>query len=465
MDKIADQIKSFEAKRMASAEALEALMTKASDEGRTLDESEAEKYDELEADVAVVDKHLDRLHRLETAQAAKAKVVEGTTADEGSHSRDVGARHITVEPVLPKGIEFARYVRCLAAAKGNTMGALEIARARYPDNPRIHTVLKAAVAAGTTTDATWAGPFVEYQTLASEFIEFLRPQTILGKFGANGIPALRQVPFNVRMLAQTSGGSGYWVGQGAPKPLTQLDFEAVTMGFSKVANIAVITEELARFSNPSADAIVRQSLADALRARLDIDFIDPAKVAVSGVSPASITNGLTPIVSSGASASDVRTDVEAVMAAFIAANLTPTSGVWIMSSGTALSLSMMRDELGQSSFPGITMLGGTFVGLPVITTEYVPADTSGSLLILVNASDIFLADDGQVVIDASREASLEMDNAPTNNSATATGTSLVSMYQTNSIALKAERFINWKRRRDEAVQYVSGVAYSSAALT
>lgn len=84
---------------------------------------------------------------------------------------------------------------------------------------------------------------------------------------------------------------------------------------------------------------------------------------------------------------------------------------------------------------------------------------AGEQLILVNAQDVYLADDGQVVIDASREASLQMEDSPTNSSKTGTGAQLVSMFQTNSVAIRAERFINWRKRRPEAVAYVSGVNY------
>jgi HK97 family phage major capsid protein/HK97 family phage prohead protease len=462
---LAKNITAFEAKLLATRESMEALTAKAVDEGRTFDASEQEEFDNGKAECSKITQHLANLHDMESLQAVKARPVVAKSVDEGMRDRDIAARHITVESPLPKGIEFARYVRCLAAAKGNIMGALKVAEAQYPDNPRIHTVLKAAVAAGTTTDATWAGPFVEYTTLAGEFIEWLRPQTILGKFGTNGIPALNATPFNVRVLTQTSGGEGYWVGEGAAKPLTSFNFDAITLGFAKVANIAVLTQELVRFSSPSADARVRQSLAEALRARLDIDFIDPDKAEVSGVSPASITNGITPIASSGSSLNDVRADVEALFGAFIADNMAPTSGVWIMSATTALALSMMHNELGQTpqGFGNVTMNGGSFMGLPVIVSEHVTGDSSGSMLVLVNANDIMLADDGTVTIDASTQASLEMLDNPTGNAATGTATTLVSLWQTNCIGLKAERFINWRRARDEAVQYISGVNYTSVA--
>jgi hypothetical protein len=93
-----------------------------------------------------------------------------------------------VTPNLPKGIEFARYAMCLASAKGNVLQAEQIAKSRYPDMTRIHDVMKAAVAAGTTTDPVWAGDLVQYQQFAGDFVDFLRPQTIIGRFGMGNIP-------------------------------------------------------------------------------------------------------------------------------------------------------------------------------------------------------------------------------------------------------------------------------------
>lgn len=459
---IAEQIRAFEAKRAAAADRLAAIMEKAGEEGRTLDAAEQEEYDGLATEVKSVDDHLVRLRNLETTAVAKATrvVADAGESAEGALRVRSGASIVQVEKKLDKGIEFARYAMALGAAKGNIHQAFEIAKSRFADSPRVVNVLKAAVAAGTTTDADWASDLVEYNQFAGDFVEYLRPRTIIGRFGQGGIPALRSVPFNVNIRAQTSGGSGYWVGQGAPKPLTKFNFDNIYLGWAKVANIAVLTEELLRFSNPSAEALVRDSLAGALIERLDTDFVDPTKAAVSNVSPASITNAATPITASGTgSAADIREDVRAAMTAFINANITPTAGVWIMPTTTALALSLMRNALGQREFPDISMLGGTFEGLPVITSEYVPTVSAGATVILANASDIWLADDGQVVIDASREASLQMLDNPTNNSGDGTATTMVSMFQTNSVAMRAERWINWKLRRAAAVQVIENVLW------
>ncbi|MCM4605699.1 phage major capsid protein, partial [Escherichia coli] len=79
--------------------------------------------------------------------------------------------------------------KSLAAAKGVRSEALEVARRQYPDDSRLHHVLKSAVGAGTTTDPQWAGSLSEYQEYAQDFIDYLRPQTIIGRFGQGGIPA------------------------------------------------------------------------------------------------------------------------------------------------------------------------------------------------------------------------------------------------------------------------------------
>lgn len=451
---IAEQIKSFEAKRAALAASLDEVMSKAAEEGRTLDAEEEESYDNTSAEIKSVDAHLKRLRDMESNLASTAKPVSKASGGEITTVKANAPGIIRVEQNLEKGIAFARFAKALAAANGSRSEALEIARKQYPDDAKLHHVLKAAVGAGTTTDPQWAGALVEYQEYAQDFVEYLRPQTIVGRFGQGNIPSLRKVPFNIRIPAQTSGGSANWVGQGKAKPLTKFDFESITFSFAKVAAIAVLTDELIRFSNPAADALVRNALAEAVIARLDTDFINPSKAEVPNISPASVTNGIAAIPSTG----NPDDDAAAAFGVFVAANLQPNGAVWLMSSTTALALSMRKNALGQKEYPEMTLLGGTFQGLPVIVSQYV-----GNQLVLVNAPDIYLADDGGVAVDMSREASLEMESEPTGDSITPTGTELVSMFQTNSVAIRAERWINWKRRRTAAVAVISGVNYGAGA--
>lgn len=480
---ISEKIKAFEAELTAKKAKRDSLMEKSLEANETFDEAANEEFDTLDSEIKALEAHLSKAKMIEEERKKSAKVVDGSNEKSALESRTTSKVFSQVKAAekLDKGIQFARYVMCQVAAKGNQQLALEIAKNHYGSDSNIANVLdfqskggnfeqmmmlKTAVIAGNTLNSTWAAPLVQYQDFAGDFIEYLRPRTIIGRFGNDGIPGLRRIPFNVRIKGQTSGGAGYWVGEGKPKPVTKFDFDDVELRWAKAASIAVITEELVRFSDPSAEMLVRDALAAAVIERLDTDFVDPAKVAVSNVSPASITNTASAIPSTGTDADAVRCDVQALWVPFIAANNAPRSAVYIMNSTIALALSLMLNPLGQPEFPGITINGGTFLGVPVIVSDYVPS----GIVILANASDIWFADDGQVTVDVSREASLQMldtggsgAGAPTNDSVTPTATSLVSMFQTNSVAVRAERYINWQKRRASAVQYLEDVEWGSCA--
>lgn len=428
-----------------------------------LEDAQEQEATQLAGQVKALSGKIDRLKAMEMALAAQARpaIVKQATGD----VRDVHTPHIEMgkapEQQLPPGIELAKYLICRAAALRMGVSALDLAKHYYPGLTRIQTMLKEVVPAGSTLDSTWAGPLVYPTNLVSEFIEFLRPQTIIGR-----IDGMTRVSFNSRIGGETSGGAGYWVGQGKAKPLTKGDYNETTIPFTKVANIAVLTDELVRFSSPSAEARVRSLLVRALQERLDIDFIDPAKTASAGVSPASITNGIANLNASGVTLDAVDVDVQALMNSFISAHIMPTH--WIMPNSVALALSLMRTSLGAYAFPTINMNGGTFYGLPVVTSQYAILGTpANNLIVLLSAPEIFLADDGGFSMEMSREASLEMDDAPTMDAgslgspAGATGSTVVSMFQTNSVALRCERYIYWTRRRNAGVAWMDDVQWSA----
>lgn len=475
MSKYAEQITAYEAKRGALVGSMDAIMTKAAEAGSTLDAEQQEEYDGFAGDIKAVDDHLGRLKTMEDATAKTAKPAVGDTAEHGSTTRGGSTIQVKSEPKLAPGIGLARLAMCYGMAKGSMGEAAMIARRRFGEQSKVFGLLqhnaelglgiqKAEVPAGSTLENSWAEDLVGDETSAfADFVEFLRPQTILGKFGTNGVPSLRTVPFRVALISQTAGGEGHWVGEGKAKPVTSFDFARTTLTPLKCANICILTDEVIRDSSPSAEGIVRDALAAALRARMDIDFHLTSNSGTSLVKPASITNGAEAIVASaGGDADDIRLDVRSLFQKFIDADNPPSSGVWIMSSSNALALSMMTNALGQPEFTGIGMNGGIFQGMPVITSEHVEA----GVVSLVNASDIYLADEGGIRIDMSREASVEMlDSSLTGDSVgvvPGTAASTVSLWQTNSVGFLAERTINWKRRRTSAVAYLTGVAWGGA---
>lgn len=468
MKTFAQQVADLKATRAVKDAEQQTVARKSVDEGRSMDSGEAEQFDTLVSEIKSLDENIARFSRLAEVEAADKATAKPIDMTEKSQRIAVGGAAASM-PVqvkntqkLEPGIAFARAAKCLALGSLEHRNATDIAKSMYSDHPEIVAatealVTKAAVPAATTTGTTWAAPLVQVGGVYADFIEFLRPQTIIGRFGAGGVPSLSRVPFRTPLIGQTSGGEGYWTGEGQAKPLTQFDLASAIVEPLKVANIAVATMELVRDSSPSADTWIRNQLAAAIASRLDADFINPAKAAVAGVSPASILNGVTAIASTGADAEAVRNDIRLLFAAFIAANNAPTSGVFVMAATTALALSLMQNPLGQSEFAGLSMTGGTFMGLPAIVSQYVPAGT----VALVNANDIYLADEGGIELAMSTEASLQMDSAPDNP--TSATTVLVSLWQRNLVGFRAERTINWARRRPAAVAHLSGVAWGVPA--
>jgi HK97 family phage major capsid protein len=445
-----EQILAFESTRKAKSDRMTELMTKASEGNVTLDGEQTKEYDTLKKEVDSVDAHLIRLRDLETIQRAGATVVEDKKTMIPTTPTTPALPTIQVKSLTPKGRNFVRMAMALGSTQGNRAAAADLAAMRWRDAPEIVLALKAAVAPGNTTDAAWAGPLMPaLRTLTEEFMELLRPATIIGK-----IPNLRRVPFNVSVPMQTAGGSYGWVGQGLAKPVTKLGFAATTLGFAKVAGIIVITEELAKFSSPDAEALVQDDMIKGIAGFLDSQFIDPAKAAQPNVSPASVTNGVVPIPSTG----NPVADFYALMSALTAAKIPLSAVTVIMSEVNAFALTMSVTITGASMFPSMSATGGTISGVRVITSE-----AAGQMIIALAAPYILYADDGGVTIDVSREASVQMDSAP-DNPALAT-TVLVSLWQNNLVGLRAEEFANWQRAKIEAVQLVTGATYDPTQPT
>lgn len=462
-----EQIDALKATREAKAAELHALTSKAAEEGRTMNEEEIASFDEIEAEIDSIDANLTRFERSATISAAKsAKPISGKSAADSDFDRDPNpARTVRTNRVeTPKGLNFARAMICLAEAQGQKHVAAQLAKEHYGHDERIENFLKltpeqkAAVPAAYTGDSGgWAETIAEAQNIGSEFIELLRPQTVVDR-----LPGLRRVPFNVKVSRMTTGQSGYWVGEAKPTPLTSGVFDNVTLGKTKVGSIAVMSQEQLRFSNINAEMAVRDDLVKALVAALDTKFMS-TDAASAGVSPAGILNGVTGKAATGSGdADDVRTDLVNLFETFSAANMSMSSLAYVTTENLHYALGVMRSSLGVSEFPGVMGEPGSLQGRPIISSNHVP----GGNVVAISTPNILLADDGDVDVDISREASLEMlDGSLTQDATAGTGASLVNLWQSGLVGIKVERFINWIPGRASSVERITGAVYQGAATS
>jgi HK97 family phage major capsid protein/HK97 family phage prohead protease len=439
-----EYVSALEAKRAATVARMAAIMDATVEGETTTDDAQKAEYATLSAEVKAIDGDLVNWRELAALNVTKAEPV---IVPQARPLAPVAPRQVSVRPNVPPGTSFVRMACAILECKGNRFEAAEYARRWDDSTPEVALALKAAVAPGTSTDAVWAGPLVQ-PNISSDFLALLRPATILGK-----VSGFRVIPFNTKVPGQTAGGTYGWVGEQKPKAVTSLAFNTQTLGIAKAAGIVILTDELVRLSSPSAEALTRDDMVKGIAQFLDTQFTDPTVAAVAGVHPASITNGAATAVATA----NPRADLLNIISHFAGLNV-PLSGLTvIMSPANALAMSFYAYADGSPMFPGLTVDGGNYRGINVIASNAV-----GGNIIAFQPSLILYADDGGVTIDASREASVQMDSAPM-SPADAT-TVYVSLWQNNLVGLRAERYVNWLRANANAVYYLTAANYPAPSL-
>jgi len=455
MSKISEQITAFEQKRASLVAANEDIMNKAAEEGTTLDAAQKETFDGNAADVQEIDDHLKRLRAMEKAQAATARPVDGSTSKSATESR-MGAPIIIQkgdkDEAFP-GQNFTRLVIAKTLARIDDVSAVGIAHRRWgKTNPQLVETIKAAVAGGGTGSGEWGAELVHLDRYTGDFIDFLYSRTVFDKL------PLREVPANVNIAGQDGAATGYWVGESKSIPVSKADFMDVNLRNLKVAALAVVSKELLRDSQPSAELLVRDALVNASAQKVDQTFLSTAAES-AGVSPAGILNGVSAGSSAGSDIEGVIADVKALYAPFIAAN--NADGLqFVTTQSLSKALGLMQNTLGNWAFPGLSANGGSLLGDPLVAGGNVGAGN----LILLKPSDIYKIGARGVEVSMSTEASIQMDGAPDGASDTpVANTSLVSMYQTDSVAIKVVRPLNFAKRRASAVAYIGDADYGALA--
>lgn len=423
-------------------QAMQTALSKSASEGSTPDEATEAEIQAIEKDIAAIEVNIERTKKQIAATEAAAKTatpVAGQTAEEATKSAkgdpDPEGKKPKIEIVpLAKGVGFAQYARAkilsqLAAKEGNYKSALDVAKERGFGDEVQDLVTKATL--GTTTDAGFAASLVTENRLVGEFVDMLRAATVFDQ-----LTGFRNVPFNSKIPSQLTGGTASWVGEGAPKPLTNPTYGEVEIKEHKLAAITVYTQELMRRSDPAVDILVRDDLIEASKTLIDNTFLDAG--AATAVRPAGVLNGVTATPNTGTTAANYEADLLALVNSFVTANLSLDGSYFVMSETRAAQISLLRDALGNTYFQGMALRGTrTLMGIPVITSQ-----TVGDKIILVKTSEILLAQDGGVDVSYSDQATL-VDGGTTHH-----------LWQENKFAVRVEKFITWAKRRPIAAAFL-----------
>ena len=325
-------------------------------------------------------------------------------------------------PVRQPGLLASRYLKSVAGADAPGQAARFAEERRYGD-----TIVKAALGAASTSSAP------ALQEIHADFLAAVRARSLVGRLR----PRLRKLPPKTPTIRQTGGTSATWVPEGASIPLTAGTFtKDAHLQELKVAGIAATTKELARTG--VADILIAGDLFLACAAAVDAKFAS-TDAAVTDTSPAGVFNGATT-----AASVDPRTDVDTLLTTIKNVD----TAVFVTSARIAAQLALL--DMARINLEGES----TLAGLPLYFSDAVPA-----VLGLVDAARIELVGFDAAELDVSHEGTLVMDTAPDSSSTTPKGATQVSLWQTGTVGLRGEIFVNW-RASPGAAAYVSGVDYS-----
>jgi len=468
MKTTAEQLAALEAKRMASAARMDAVMKQSRDEDRTANADEADEFDKLASEVDAIDKDLVRLRRLESTKAAEAKpVTKAESTHEGSLAR--GGLTVYAQP-MPKPVPPQDYVLrslvCKLKAHFTKQSPYEVMKNEYGDDEPTRAVLnvitRAASVPADTVTSGWASQLVE--TSITEFFAALMPNSVYpalasrgGKFsfGRAGI-----VSMPTRAATPTIAGS--FVAQGAAIPVRQGAFSAITFTPKKMAVISVFTRDIAEHSTPAIEGLIRQAIVEDTAVAIDSVLLDAT--AATTTRPAGLKAGVAATTATAAGGINALIgDIRGLTGALITGtNGNMRSPVWIMNPADVLAASLLPATAGGGEFPFKTELtGGTLQGFPVIASSNVTADT----MLLVDAADFVSVTGDTPRFDVSDQATIHMEDTTPLAISTAGSPNTVaapvrSLWQTDCVGVRMLLDLNWGLRRTGVVSWTQTMTWN-----
>lgn len=344
------------------------------------------------------------------------------------------------------GRELAQFLYCVG--KGALFGVDPSVTAQRFRAGVVPNILKSAVAAGSASGSTWGGSLSDWYTLTREWVRLVSAKTILGRLDA------MRVPFQTKTVVEPGVTAQY--ARALPVASASLTNTA-KLDRLPIGCVTVYTRELFETWAPGTEQNLLRVLERAISRGVDAAFIDVDSSAVAGERPASILNGVSPIGSLTNTATGALADLEDLLGAHIDAGSDGERIVLAMHPSTCLALSVLESSNGNRTFPNLGAFGGEVLGVPVVTS--VACVRSGSpsekIIAALDGGKIIVADDDGLELTTNTATSLQMDDAPTNDATTGTGTNMVSLFQTHSLALKAVRTLNFQRAHASAVAWMT----------
>jgi HK97 family phage major capsid protein len=397
-----------------------------------------ERIDKLTAEISGVQTRLNRANSLNAREGA-IRVPQATQAQTNQV-----VSHVRIEAAEPtkeqNERDIADFVKCAAASGGIPQLALSHA-SDVLGNERLRNAMEAGSFSG--------GGFVVPPNYMPTLIGLLSAKAVIRRMlGGSTVPLVNGSMTVPRM---TSGASASYVGEGENIATTSLAGGQLTLVGKELAAIVPVSNKLLRISNPSADAMIRNELIRALALKEDVTFI---RGAGTGVAPKGLrywapsANVLT--MTSTPTLATVTSDLGKLELALTGSDVDLVEPAWIMPPRIKTYLKDLRDSNGNRAWPELD--GDMLRGYPVFTTTQVPINLGGgteSELYFVESSEIILATDESISIDASNTAAYH------------DGSAVVAAFSKNQTVIRAIESHDFAPKHVEAIAVLTGVTWGA----
>jgi len=211
----------------------------------------------------------------------------------------------------------------------------------------------------------------------------------------------------------------------------------------RAASLMVATRELVENITPAGQMLFNKLLTEAVSKVVDAKFLDLM-----------LSTGVAQLEASGSSEDHVEFDLRRLL---LAVNGSSAARYYFVCGVDAAK----RAASFPKTFPAMSASGGEMLNTTALVSSGIDPDT----IALIDASGI-AADLDTIELKASEQASIEMRDNPAQDATTgAASNNLVSMFQSNTVALMSTVLFGAEALRDDAIATLSNIQWGDEVVT
>lgn len=395
--------------------------------GTALTAEQIKEFDALSAEFNDMSAKIERLQAAASAAATVAKPVATLYAEPKA-----------APPARARGESLGIIVRALVSSKGDPQAAAKYADAECgaPD-----------IAAALNTATPSAGGYMIPPGYVPELIELLRPASVIRASGARTMP---MPAGTLTMPKLASGSTASYIGEGDDAKTSQPSVGQLSLAKKKLVALVPVSNDMIRFSSPSANEVVRDDVIQGIGTREDQAFIRDDGTAGTPKGLRSLAIAANVIAANATvNVQNVKNDAGKLELALTGKNVKMIKPGWLFSPRTLVFLSNLLDANGNNAFPEIA--AGTWRGKPYKVTTSIPDNLGDggdeSEIYLTDFNDAIIGEATGLIIDISTNATY-MENGQ-----------LVSAFSRDQTVVRAITEHDFGLRHDPSTAVLTGVKW------